>query len=126
MLLKALISDFDNTLYDWVGYFVPSFYEMVDVVVDAIRCDRDALLRDFRRVHQAHGDAEHPFSLLETETVARAFPNIDRANLSKRLDDAFHAFNRGRKERLRLFSGVLSTLASLTEQGVRIVGHTEA
>ncbi|HEY0628825.1 MAG TPA: HAD family hydrolase [Sphingomicrobium sp.] len=123
---NALICDFDNTLYDWVGYFVPSFYEMVDVVVQTLGCDRDTLLRDFRRVHQAHGDAEHPFSLLETETVLRAFPNKDRTDLAKMLDHAFHAFNRGRKQRLRLYDGVLSTLSHLSAHGVRIVGHTEA
>ncbi|MBA3577207.1 MAG: HAD-IA family hydrolase [Sphingomonas sp.] len=123
---SVLICDFDNTLYDWVGYFVPSFYEMVDVAAEILGCDRDTLLSDFRRVHQAHGDSEHPFSLLETETVLRAFPNKDRAYVAEALDEAFHAFNRARKKHLRLYDGVLATLKVLDGCGIRIIGHTEA
>lgn len=123
---SALICDFDNTLYDWVGYFVPSLYEMIDVVVDDLRCDRESLIEDLRRVHQSHGDAEHPYSILETETVRRAFPDKDRSELAVALDNALHAFNRARKRRLKLYDGVLRTLEALSNAGVRIVGHTES
>jgi hypothetical protein len=62
-----LICDLDNTLYDWVGYFVPSFYAMVDTAVQITGCERETLLDDFRREHRARGDSEQPFALLETE-----------------------------------------------------------
>jgi FMN phosphatase YigB (HAD superfamily) len=54
MRFKLLICDLDNTLYDWVAYFVPSFYAMVDKVVELLGCDRERLLDDFRKVHQRH------------------------------------------------------------------------
>ena len=37
------------------GHLVPSFYAMVDEVVTITGCDRETLLDDFRRVHQAYG-----------------------------------------------------------------------
>ena len=33
MRLKVLVCDLDNTLYDWVGFFVPALYAMVDETV---------------------------------------------------------------------------------------------
>ena len=66
---KLLVCDLDNTLYDWVGYFVPSFYAMVDKVIQITGCDREKLLDDFREVHEKHGDSEQPFALLETQTI---------------------------------------------------------
>jgi phosphoserine phosphatase len=72
---KLLVCDLDNTLYDWIGYFVPSFYAMMDAVVAITNCDREQLLDDFRAVHQKYADAEHPFALLETETVKRLYPS---------------------------------------------------
>ena len=31
---KIIITDLDDTLYDWLGFFIPSFYEMVDEIVN--------------------------------------------------------------------------------------------
>ena len=47
---RLLICDLDNTLYDWVSYFVPTFYAMADEVVRITNCDRDRLLDDFRLI----------------------------------------------------------------------------
>lgn len=122
---KLLICDLDNTLYDWVGYFVPSFYAMVEVAEQIIGCERDVLLDDFRRVHQRHHDSEHPFALLETDAVKRRFPGVSRRELGTIFDDAFYAFNSSRKKNLRLYPKVLDTLNTLNGRGVTIVAHTE-
>jgi phosphoglycolate phosphatase len=122
---RLLICDLDNTLYDWVGYFVPSFYAMVDKAEQIIGCERDVLLDDFRKVHQRHHDTEHPFALLETEVVKQRFPGMNRRDLGEVFDEAFHAFNTTRKKTLHLYPGVDQTLRSLTENGVSLVAHTE-
>lgn len=31
-MIKLLISDLDDTLYDWTGFFVPAFYAMADEI----------------------------------------------------------------------------------------------
>jgi phosphoglycolate phosphatase len=99
---------------------------MVDTAVAILGCDRDALLHDFRRIHQASGDSEHPYSLLETDIVRRAFPNKDRSQVAAILDEAFHTFNRERKKRLKLYDGVSDSLERLVDYGIHIVGHTES
>lgn len=123
---KLLVTDLDNTLYDWVTFFVRAFYEMVDVAVDILEVPRDALLDDLREVHRRRHNTEHPFALLETEAVEKKMPRLSRAERAERLDRAFHAFNLARDRTLNLYPGVLETLRTLHTRGVLIVGHTEA
>ena len=124
--IEVLICDLDNTLYDWFAFFVPSFYAMVDTVVEITDCDREKLLDDFREVHQKHHDSEHPFSLLETSTIQKFFPNSTKREIAETLDPAFHAYNSKRKENLKLHRGVESTLGLLKQSGIRLVAHTES
>lgn len=123
---KLLICDLDNTLYDWVSYFVPSFYAMVDRVVDLLGCDRERLLDDFSEVHQRHHDSEHPFALLETRTVIDHFKGWGRSEIAQALDPAFHMFNSARQKHLRLHPGVKPTLEYIVQRGVRLVAHTDS
>lgn len=123
---KLLVCDLDNTLYDWVHYFVASFYAMIDEVVRTTNCDRERLLDDFRAVHQRHQDSEHPFSLIETELIRNLFPNKEPTEVANLLDSAFHAFNSMRKKELKLHPGVREALGKLVENDVLIVAHTES
>lgn len=123
---KLLVCDLDNTLYDWVGYFVSAFYAFVDKVVDLTGCDRDKLLDDFRDVHRKHHDAEHPFAVLETDTIKRHFQGKSSEEIADALDPAFHVFNSHRKRSLVLYPGVRETLDTLRDQNVKLVAHTES
>lgn len=123
---RLLVCDLDNTLYDWVGYFVASFYAMVDAVVNITGCDREVLLNDFRKVHQLHHDSEHPFALLETETVQKLYKNAPIDFIISELNPALHAFNSSRKKHLKLYEGVLETLKLLKAENVRVIAHTES
>jgi len=123
---RLLVCDLDNTLYDWVAYFVPSFYAMVDVVVEITGCSREQLLDDFRKVHQQHGDSEQPFALLETDTIKDLFRDAPPPSVIAALDPAFHAFNAARKKHLKLHPGVQETLEALQASGVTLVAHTES
>ena len=124
--IEVLICDLDNTLYDWFAFFVPSFYAMVDTVVEITDCDREKLLDDFREVHQKHHDSEHPFSLLETSTIQKLFGNSTKREIAEALDPAFHAYNSKRKENLKLHHGVKRTLEILERSDIRLVAHTES
>jgi len=126
MKKRLLVCDLDNTLYDWVAYFVPSFYAMVDEVVKITGCDREQLLDDFRTVHRTHHDSEHPFALLETQTIHKIFQGKSRNEMANILDPAFHAFNSTRKATLHLYPGVLVSLDTLSESGITLVAHTES
>jgi phosphoglycolate phosphatase len=123
---QLLVCDLDNTLYDWVSYFVPSFYAMVDVVVRNTGCDREQLLDDFRKVHQKYGDSEQPYALLETDTIKTLFRHVSKTSMNATLDPAFHAFNSARKRHLKLHPKVRETLEALRASDVRLIAHTES
>jgi FMN phosphatase YigB (HAD superfamily) len=123
---RLLVCDLDNTLYDWVGYFVPAFYAMVDEVVRLTGCNRETLLDDFRNEHRARHDSEHPFALLDTETIRALYGNYSRTQVAEALAPAFKAFDKERNERLRLYPRVRETLEALIAGGVTLVAHTES
>jgi FMN phosphatase YigB (HAD superfamily) len=126
MRKRLLVCDLDNTLYDWVSYFVPSFYAMVDEVVALTGCDREQLLDDFRVIHQKYHDSEHPFALLETKTIQRLYKDRSRAEVAQIFDSAFHRFNSSRKSTLALYPHVQESLVKLTQSGIALVAHTES
>ena len=124
--ITLLVTDLDNTLYDWVSFFVPSFYAMVNVASKILKMEEVDLLDELQTVHRKYENTEHPFALLETRSVIEKFPALGRKELAHELDAAFHAFNRARKERLCLYPGVEDTLSKIREFGTHVVAHTEA
>jgi phosphoglycolate phosphatase len=124
--IKLLVTDLDNTLYDWVSFFVPAFYAMVHVAADILGVNEEHLLDELQKVHRKYQNSEHPFALLETKSAREAFPHLGRRELAKVLDQAFHTFNRERKERLQLYPDVRMSLNKIKDRGTRVVAHTEA
>lgn len=125
-VVRALILDLDNTLYDWVAYFVPAVQAMVTVAARLIDVTEEELRRDLQLVHRGHGNTEHPFALIETAAVERRLPGMSPRERHARLLPAFAAFNEIRRNHLRLYPGVEGTLRAVKSTGCRIVGHTEA
>jgi phosphoglycolate phosphatase len=125
-MTPLLITDLDNTLYDWVTFFARSFSAMVDALVEDLGFDRDELLDQFHAVHQRLGNSEQPFAVLELPCIRERFGLLDRLALKAKLEVPLRAFNSERKRTLALYDSVAETLAALQESGVVIVGHTES
>jgi FMN phosphatase YigB (HAD superfamily) len=124
--IKVLITDLDNTLYDWVSYFSSSFYAMVDDLTQFLNVDKETILSEFKKVHENYANTEQPFAILEIETLKRKYPNLNRKELFDIVDPFLHSFNKKRNETLKLYEGVQKTLEELVENGVKIIGHTES
>jgi phosphoglycolate phosphatase-like HAD superfamily hydrolase len=126
MTPKLLITDLDNTLYDWVTFFAKSFRAMLDSLAGQLNVEPSALAAEFKAVHQTHGTLESPFAALELPTVIRQFPGHSRNEIAQTLKPAFEVFNVSRRQYLSLYPGVPETLHALRAAGVVVVGHTEA
>jgi phosphoglycolate phosphatase-like HAD superfamily hydrolase len=124
--ISLVITDLDNTVYDWLTAFVPAFYAMVHEAAPLIGVDEEELLDDLQAVHRKHGDSEHPFALLETRAVEKKFGQKSQKEVTRVLDPAFHAFNRVRKQNLKLYDGVYETLEQLSRLHVPVVAYTDA
>lgn len=123
---KLLITDLDNTLYDWVSFYAQSFTAMVNELVIILGVPQSVLIEEFRQVHIKHGNSEYPFGALELKSVQQKYAGLSREEILHALDGAFHAFNSTRKKNLKCYDKVIDTLSTLKEEGVIIVGHTEA
>lgn len=125
-MIKLLITDLDDTLYSWIKFFVPAFYAMAEEVAKIVQEDKTTILAEYKEVHQKIGSVEVPFATLMLPSVKQAFSDMTEEQMKEQLDPAFHRFNSVRKQQMSLFPGVRDTLASLNNEGIRIVGYTES
>ena len=124
--MKLLITDLDNTLYDWVTFYSQSFEAMAIALSKKIDVPLDTILSEYKVVHQRFGNTEKPFATLELPSVIKYFGSTDKEYLQRELTSVFGAFSAKRKDTLKLYPNVRETLEVLRDSGVKIVGHTEA
>lgn len=116
-----LVTDLDNTLYDWVDVWHRSFAAMFDELVRHTDGPRELLLDEIRAVHRAHGTSEYAFLAEELPSVARLGERASRA-----IESVNDARRRARDNSLRLYPGVAHTLRALQARGVLVIGYTES
>lgn len=121
--ISVVITDLDNTLFDWVEIWGRSFTALVDELVRLSGVDREVLLDEIAQIHQSHGTSEYAFLVEELPSLRAMHPDGDLAAI---YDSAIHAHRSARKKSERLYPGVLATLKALKEQGVKVVGYTES
>lgn len=126
MMHKLLITDLDDTLYDWSGFFVPAFYAMAEEIAGITGIAMDQLLHEYREVHQSLGTVEFPYATLRLPSIRACFTGMETAQMKEALRPAFKKFNGIRDSRLRLFPGVAETLEALAARGLTIIGYTES
>lgn len=124
--MKLLITDLDNTLYDWVSFYSQSFSAMAEELSKEINIPLNVLLSEYKVIHQKFGNSEKPFATLELPSVISHFGTNDKIFLQKKLTRVFSAFSSKRNETLKLYPTVRDTLKTLRDRGVKIVGHTES
>jgi FMN phosphatase YigB (HAD superfamily) len=123
---RLVITDLDNTLYDWVTFFATSFTAMADSLAVLLDLPVEQIYSEFKAVHQRYGNSEQPFAALELPSVLRRFPGAGRDELLQALANPLKAFNSARKRNLKLYPTVLSTLQQLRNARVEVVGYSEA
>jgi phosphoglycolate phosphatase-like HAD superfamily hydrolase len=119
--LRFLITDLDNTLFDWVEIWYKSFTAQLNALVVQGRISEAQLLNEFKTVHQKHGTSEYGFAIFELPSLRRA--HLDPAQV---YFTAWEALNRARDDALQLYPGVRETLLQLKRRGCTIVGYTES
>lgn len=125
-VMRLLITDLDNTLYDWVSYFALSFETMLRELSLLISVDEETLKDEFKAVHQRHNSSEYPFAILELPSVRTHFCSASRSQLFHRLQGPLAAFRRSREQHLKLYPSVRKTLQHIRSLDILVVGHTEA
>lgn len=118
-----LITDLDNTLYDWFAMWYASFSSMLEALVSSSGVDRETLMSEIREVYQRRGTSEYSYLLNELPSLVKLHPNED---ISEVYSDAVHNYRSARKSALRLYPTVKNSLLHIKNAGVPIVAYTES
>lgn len=121
---SVLITDLDNTLFDWFDIWCATFIPMLDKVVEISGISKDTLIKEIRPVHRKHGTAEYAFLLEELPSLQAKYGS--RENIMKALNPAIHLARSNRIKHMKLFYGVYDTLAELRCRRVRVIAYTES
>ncbi len=120
--IKALFTDLDNTLYNWVDYFAPSFRAMVHALSKAMSISEDTLYENFQEVYAIHGSLEYAYSVQELKVCV----GLAESEIARLVRIARYAFTAVRKTRLEPYAGVEDTLSWLSRNGILVIGITDA
>jgi phosphoglycolate phosphatase-like HAD superfamily hydrolase len=121
--VSLLITDLDNTLFDWVDMWHAAFSALLEKTADISGLPVAQLESEFKAIHQRHGTTEYAFSLEELPSLRRQHAGGDIRQLYA---DAVEAYRSARAAHLQLFPGVLDALTEIKRRGCLIVGYTES
>ena len=125
-VIDLFITDLDNTLYDWVDYYVPSFLAMIEELATITGVSVPDLKSSFKKLHEKYGTSEYSFAIFELDVLAKANSGLTANQILEKYAPAIKAFRSTRKRTLRLFPGVKETLAELKGCGIKLVALTDS
>jgi phosphoglycolate phosphatase len=123
MKKMVLITDLDNTLFDWVDLWYRCFSSMLDRIVEISGVPKEELKREIRTVHQKHGTSEYSLLIEELPSIKSRFAGRDVAEVFAPAIDVYRA---QRRKYLRLYPTVAETLLSIKGRGTKIIAYTES
>jgi len=112
--VRVLVTDMDNTLFDWLGMWQAAFGAMLERLVADSGVPRATLEEEFFALHQRHGTTEYAFAIQELPS------------LRARYAAAIEAYRTMRRRTLALYPGVLDTLRAVRATGALVVAYTES
>lgn len=120
---EVLITDLDNTLWDWFASWHESFSAMLERLTEMSGVPQDVLESEIRAVHQLRSTSEYSNLLNELPSlIAKAG---DSTPLEK-YDDAMHVLHRSRKAATKLYPLVKETLERIQNKGIAVAAYTES
>jgi phosphoglycolate phosphatase len=121
--ISVVITDLDNTLFDWFGIWYGCFRPMLDEVVRISGVPQDRLVREIQAVHRKYGTTEYAFLIEELPSVRKRHPAGDIAEIYA---PAIEAYRAARRRHLRLYPGVMEMLVAVKQAGCLLAAYTES
>jgi FMN phosphatase YigB (HAD superfamily) len=122
--VALLITDLDNTLWDWFEAWHASFAPMLARLSERSGIPQEHLEIEIRAIHQKMRTSEYSLLLAELPSLRRL--HGEGVDLLREYDDVLHVLNSARKRNTRLYPTVLETLRRVRSSGVPIVAYTES
>lgn len=122
-LKRVLVTDLDNTLWDWFSAWHASFSAMLEALEEDSGVPRSVLESEIRVLHQKYGTTEYSNLLSEVPSLLDAAGGVEPWRAFPR---AVEALRRERRERTRPYPGVLESLSALKSAGISVIAYTES
>lgn len=119
----VLVTDLDNTLWDWFAAWHASFSAMLVALEEDSGVPRAVLEREIRVVHQKYGTTEYSNLLSEVPSLINAAGSVEPWRAFPR---AVEVLRRERRRRSQLYPGVLESLGAIRASGITIIAYTES
>jgi phosphoglycolate phosphatase len=119
----ALITDLDNTLFDWVDLWVNCFSVMLDGIAEISGISKEKLKPEIAAIHQKHGTSEYSFLIDEMPSLK---PILRGRSATEVFAEPINSYRQQRRKHLRLYPTVAETLLKIRGRGTTIVGYTES
>lgn len=119
---NLLITDVDNTLFDWQRLWYESFSAMSRTAIEISGINEDTFYSECSELHQKYGTSEYAFVLTELPTFKRKYGN----RILETMQPAIDSFRNARSEHLHLYPDVDHTLIELRNAGFTIAAFTES
>jgi phosphoglycolate phosphatase len=114
---KLLVTDLDNTLWDWFHAWYVSFSTILCKLVDLSGVPQTQLEAEIRAIHQARGTTEYSNLVNEVPSLARLAAPEPAAKV---YFEAIAALHVARRTATKLYPNVHDTLSALKQAGVRL------
>lgn len=121
----VLVTDMDNTLFDWLGMWQAAFGAMLEHLMADSGVPRATLEAEFFAIYQRHGTTEYAFAIQELPSL-RARHAPDAEDLPGRYAAAIDAYRVMRRRTLALYPGVRETLRAVRAAGALVIAYTES
>jgi len=119
---RLLVTDVDNTLFDWQLIWYESFSAMSRAALEISGLDPAKFYAECSILHQAHGTSEYSFVLSQLPSFRSMYGDDVLAVMQPAID----AFREARRNNLSLYPGVADALDVLKRNGVVIAAFTES
>ena len=124
-MIRAVVTDMDNTLYSWVDYIVPCIEAMVDSLCRTTGFPRVRVVQALKEVYERYESNEYPFAIQESRLYQEF--NYDFASFDHLvIGPAREAFASARRRYLRPYRHVVETLEKLKAAKIPVVALTDA
>jgi phosphoglycolate phosphatase len=118
-----VVTDLDNTLWDWFVPWYESFSAMLDRLSEMSGVPQGVLETEIRAVHQLRGTSEYSNLLNELPSLIARSGNSTPLEV---YDDAVHVLHKTRKSATALYPKVKQTLEKIRASGVTVAAYTES
>lgn len=116
MRYRLLVCDIDNTVFDWVTYYVHALEALFKKLTEVIPVTQEQLLQEAKKVFEHHSSIEYPFLAQELPSVRKHYgEDVDRM-LAEAVQPARDAFMQQAALYLKSYDDVIATFDEIRRQ----------